>query len=180
LREPVPQRSLEGRLRKVVGPTPRAQWRLRLAYALVGVIVLALAFLGYERFLGEDPSVEVRREFSDPGAAARWASERSQFEIPAFPGAGAGTLASVHAAKGWACFDYAVEVGTVHVFVSHGVAAKVGCHKIDTDSGAIYVQVGTPTIRFNRKGLLFVVSGGELDRNQSVAESVSALLGPDR
>ncbi len=178
LRERVPQRSLERRLDMVVGQTARPSGRVRLAYGAAAVCALTFAFLALNRFVLTDDTVEVREQFDDVGAAADWASDRSHIEIPDIQKLAVGQFGSVHAASGWACFDYAVDGETVHVLVSQGVARKTGCHSVSTKAGVVYVQVGSSNVRLNLRGLLFVVMGTNLDRNISVAESLGAQLGP--
>ncbi len=180
MREPVPHKSLESRLSSVVGQTARPQWRMRFAIAAAAVCALALAFVAYDQFVRPDGTIEVRQKFDDPREASDWASDRSHLEIPDLQSLSVGPLDSVHAASGWACFDYTIGGEVVHVLVSQGMAKKTGCHSVSTSSGVVYVQVGSSNVRLNRRALLFVVMGTDLDRNTSVAESLGALLGPDR
>jgi hypothetical protein len=171
--DPRARRELEARLAAVVGDQPPVARHSRrpLLLAAAAAVLAVLAFALWPT-LTADPDQEQRRAADDLGSAVSWAAQRSDLSVKGMDHVGAGKLVSVHAARGWACFDYEVGGATVHVRVSEGLVAKAGCHLVETEDGAVYVHDATSTIRFSKSGLLYVVAGPDVQTGMSVVKAI--------
>ena len=178
LSEKAPQKRLESALGSVVGVRRPAPWRVRTLYAATALFAVMLAFVGADWYSKPDTLVEERREFETVAQAARWASRESTLALPVLSSASVGPLESVHAGRGWACFDYINQNGIVHVRMSRGKAAKGGCHVVMLDGVELFVHKASGHVRFSRGGFVFNVESADADRNLGVARSVIASIGP--
>lgn len=175
----VPQKRLEKRLGEVVGRVELPKWRVRLSLAAAVVCAVVLALIAVDRLSQPNSLIEERREFQTAGEAVEWASEQSMIPMPMIESAKFGPLDSVHAGRGWACFDYVVSHQIVHVKVSKGAVGKAGCSVVPTDDGELFVHTKTSAVSFSRMGLLFSVESKAPVQAMLVARSLIAQFGQD-
>ena len=169
LREKVPVKRLERRLSRVFASHRPSPWRMRAVNASAAVFAVLLAFFGAEWFARPDTLVEERREFQSMSEATKWASDESRISVPMIQANSIGPLESVHAGRGWACFDYVYQNTVVHVKVSKGVPTKSGCNSVTTEGGELLVHSASGKVAFSRDGYAFTVDGAGPEKNLSVA-----------
>jgi hypothetical protein len=174
--EPVPVRSMEEKLGEIVGRRQSSRWQVRVAAAVIAVVVIGLGYAAVSAVMWSNPAIEQRAEFDSLVTAIDWSSDRSKLAVPPFAEEGVGTFTSVHSAQGWACFDFLVKGKSTHVTVSRRKAFRTYGPTTLAASDKAFIINDAGLARFSAKGLVFVVDSGDADTNVMVSRAILSQL----
>ena len=173
LKESVPLKRLEAALTGIVARQKLPAWRVRLVGVLAVACSLALAGIAYKNWPQPSAALEQTHEFSEFAQARVWAQEVSGVSIPPVGLGSEGALFSVHANKGWACFDYKVNNQYVHVRVSN-VGEDLSCTPEDKLEDGVFVGDRSSNAHFDYAGLTVGIKSPRKALSVALAKKVMA------